>query len=50
MIGQDVVESNVLGDGGVVQDQLDVVRTVGAEAVPKGQQGLLVVVHRDGRL
>ena len=47
---QDVVESDVLGYGRVVQDQLDVVRTICAQAVPEGQQGVFVVVDRDGRL
>ena len=47
---QDVVESDVLGYGRVVQDQLDVVRTICTEAVPEGQQGVFVVVDRDGRL
>lgn len=50
VIGQDVVEGDVLGHHGVLHHQPDVLRTVHAHVVPEGQQRLLVVVGGDGRL
>ena len=47
MVRQDVVEGDVLDDGGAVEDQLDVVGAVEGGGVPEVEQGLLVLVHRD---
>jgi len=50
VVGQDVVEGDVLGDHRVLHHQPDVLRAVHAHVVPEGQQRLLVVVGGDGRL
>ena len=50
MIGEDVVEGDVLDDGGTVEDELDVVGAVKGGGVPEVEQGLLVLVHRDAWL
>ena len=50
VVGQDVVEGDVLGDHGVLGHQPHVLRTLHAHVVPEGQQRLLVVVGGDGRL
>ena len=47
MVGKDVVEGDVLDDGGAVEDQLDIVGAVEGGGVPEVEQGLLVLVHRD---
>lgn len=48
MVGQDVVEGDVLSDHGVLDDQTDVLGTLHTHVVPEGEQGLLVVVRGDG--
>ena len=47
VVGKDVVEGDVLDDGGAVEDQLDIVGAVEGGGVPEVEQGLLVLVHRD---
>lgn len=48
VVGQDVVEGDVLSDHGVLDDQTDVLGTLHTHVVPEGEQGLLVVVRGDG--
>lgn len=50
MIGQDVVERDVLHDVFILEDEGDVLRALVAERVPQVEQGLLVVVDGDGGL
>lgn len=50
MVSQDVVESNVLDNMGVGEDELDVLRTIQCGTVPEVEQGLLVLVDRNARL
>ena len=50
VVGQDVVEGDVLGHHGVLHHQPHVLGTLHAHVVPEGQQRLLVVVGGDGRL
>lgn len=50
VVGQDVVEGDVLGHHGVLHHQAHVLRTVHTHVVPEGKQRLLVVVGGDGRL
>ena len=50
VVGEDVVEGDVLDDGGTVEDELDVVRAVKGGSVPEVEQRLLVLVHWDAWL
>lgn len=50
VVGQDVVEGDVLGHHGVLNNQTHVLAAVHAHVVPERQQGLLVVVGSDGWL
>lgn len=50
VVGQDVVEGDVLGDGRVLHDQPHVLVAVHTGVVPEGEQRLLVVVGGDGGL
>ena len=50
VVGEDVVERNVLDDRGTVEDELDVVRAVKGGSVPEVEQRLLVLVHWDAWL
>lgn len=47
---QNIVECYIFGDMRVGDDKFDIFWTVCTDLVPEEKQGLLVVVHGDGRL
>ena len=44
VVGEDVVKRDVFDDAGVLDDEVDVLRTVQADDVPKVEQGVFVRV------